>query len=591
MLCGRSLGKYEILARIATGGMASIYVARSIGVAGFERLFAIKVLHSHLAHEREFIAMFLDEAKLAARIRHSNVLSAIDVCDTVDTGYYLVMDYVEGDHLGALLSAANQKDTRLPVNEALRIFLDALTGLAAAHELSDETGHRLNLVHRDVSPQNILVGTDGVSRLTDFGVAKAESCMSTTRSGEVKGKIAYMAPECAFEGPVDQRSDLFAMGVVLWECVTGRRLFRAENQAATLNMICNEPIAAPSTVDPQLAPLDPVLEKALSRDPNLRFQTAVAFMDAIENVGARVGGLASRRSVSNSVKELVKEKLERDRKLIRNAVVTSGVSPRTDTPSLSMGERISHIRIKNSGEDDPAEARDSDSEPEAVIEESPQESKSETPSKISGVRKRSVLQRLRVKWLLGGVAGGATITIALAALYSFLSTPASIDTRSLELAKIKPMLSYRPRRDFQKLSTKQPTVERAASDTSEKGSATDANRSYPRTSSRKDRSSEVVLSAQKGDTSASSDQRHQQVQKKPSFDSAETEIIPANPFYRSSKQELNPRPLSTARSSNDSSATIPDNPFEPSGETPKRRKSRLPSQTATAGSIPDNPFD
>ena len=211
-LAGRRLGRYEVLARLASGGMAGVYVARALGVAGFERLFAVKVLHPHLAHEQEFITMFLDEARLAARIRHPNVVPTIDISDTQDAGYYLVMEYIEGDHLGALLQQAYKLGTRLPPPIALRVIVDALEGLAAAHELTDESGRRINLVHRDVSPHNVMVGTDGIARITDFGVAKAEVRLSTTREGQFKGKLAYMAPEHASTGEADQRSDLFSAG-------------------------------------------------------------------------------------------------------------------------------------------------------------------------------------------------------------------------------------------------------------------------------------------------------------------------------------------------------------------------------------------
>ena len=156
--------------------------------------------------------MFLDEARLAARIRHPNVVPTIDISDTQDAGYYLVMDYIEGDHLGALLQKAYKLGARLPAPIALRVIVDALEGLAAAHELTDESGRRINLVHRDVSPHNIMVSTDGIARITDFGVAKAEVRLSTTRQGQFKGKLAYMAPEHASTGEADQRSDLFSAG-------------------------------------------------------------------------------------------------------------------------------------------------------------------------------------------------------------------------------------------------------------------------------------------------------------------------------------------------------------------------------------------
>jgi eukaryotic-like serine/threonine-protein kinase len=306
-----------------------VYVARALGVAGFERLFAVKVLHPHLAHEQEFITMFLDEARLAARIRHPNVVPTIDISDTQDAGYYLVMDYIEGDHLGALLQRAYKLGTRLPFPITLRIMVDTLEGLAAAHALTDESGRRINLVHRDISPHNVMVSMDGIARITDFGVAKAEVRLSTTEQGQFKGKLAYMAPEHASTGDADQRSDLFSVAIILWECLTGTRLFRAENQAATLNKICIEPIPMPSLVDPALEPFDTVLARGLARDLDERYQTAEEFAEAIEERADALGGLANQRAVAKLVREFAGEKIDRDRELIRHAIAEIG-SPGID---------------------------------------------------------------------------------------------------------------------------------------------------------------------------------------------------------------------------------------------------------------------
>ena len=316
---GHRLGRYEVLSRLASGGMAVVYVANAQGAAGFERLVAIKVLHANLAYEDEFIRMFLDEARLAARIRHPNVVATIDISDTPDAGYYLVMEYVEGDHLGALLSTAHKLEERLPIPVVLRIVIDALGGLGAAHDLRDDDGKRLNLVHRDVSPHNVMVGVDGTSRLTDFGVAKAEDRLTHTRDGQVKGKLAYMAPEQASQGTCDARSDLFAMGIILWECVTGRRMFRAESTAATLNKLLHDEIAPPSAVDPVLAPLDPLLRRALARDTAARFQSAEEMIEAIEALAPSVGGVAPRRAVAKAVERYASEKLVRDRRVVEGA--------------------------------------------------------------------------------------------------------------------------------------------------------------------------------------------------------------------------------------------------------------------------------
>jgi hypothetical protein len=344
-LAGRKLGRYEVLARLASGGMAGVYVARAIGVAGFERLFAIKVLHPHLAHEEEFISMFLDEARLAARIRHPNVVPTIDISDTPDAGFYLVMEYIEGDHMGALLQRAWKLGKRLPFPVTLRIVVDALEGLAAAHNLTDETGRHQQLVHRDVSPHNIMVSTDGVARITDFGVAKAEVRLSTTREGQFKGKLAYMAPEHASNGDADQRSDLFSMAIILWESLAGRRLFRAENHAATLNKICLEPIPLLSSVDPGLAVFDGLLEKALARDPDQRFQSAEEFAEAIEEASPLLGGLAKAREVAQLVREYAVEKLTRDADLIRSAIAQLAVSGGASEPPSAIDQAIPIVEM------------------------------------------------------------------------------------------------------------------------------------------------------------------------------------------------------------------------------------------------------
>jgi serine/threonine-protein kinase len=276
--------------------------------------------------------MFLDEARLAARIRHPNVVPTTDISDTEDAGYFLVMDYIEGDHLGALLQQAYRRGTKLPPSVSLRIVVDALNGLGAAHALTDENGQRINLVHRDISPHNIMVSTDGIARITDFGVAKAEVRLSTTQDGQFKGKLAYMAPEHASNGEADQRSDLFSMAIILWESLTGRRLFRAENHAATLHKICLEPIPLLSSVDPALAPFDDVLAKGLERDRDLRFQSAEEFGEAIEERAHVLEGLANPRAVAKLVREYAIEKLERDASLVRAAISEIGAGGDGNAP-------------------------------------------------------------------------------------------------------------------------------------------------------------------------------------------------------------------------------------------------------------------
>lgn len=334
-LIGRRLGRYEVLTQLASGGMATVYVARAQGVAGFERLVAIKVLHPHLAHDEDFISMFLDEARLAAQIRHPNVVGTLDISDTQGDGFFLVMEYVEGDHFGALLRQAAKGGVRLPVPVVARIVMDALTGLSAAHGLTDASGRPLEIVHRDISPHNILVGKDGVARITDFGVAKAQVRLSSTRDGQFKGKLSYMAPEQAASGQADQRSDLFSMGIVLWEALTGRRLFRGENNADVLNRILYAEVPPPSAFEAALAPFDAVAAKALARDPEERFQCADQFLEAVEEAAGQLGGVAMPRGVAREVTRWLGEKIAAEHAAIRNATdalgrsdVTAGSLPR-----------------------------------------------------------------------------------------------------------------------------------------------------------------------------------------------------------------------------------------------------------------------
>jgi eukaryotic-like serine/threonine-protein kinase len=315
----QKLDRYEILAEIASGGMATVYVGR-IASTGFERLVAIKRLHPHLEREREFVEMFLDEARIAARIHHPNVVSTLEFGGSPERGHYLVMDYVEGTTLAKLLAKAAQSGERIPQPVALRIVLDTLSGLHVAHELTGEDGRPMNIVHRDVSPQNILVGVDGTARITDFGVAHAAERLAVTRTGQLKGKLGYMAPEQAKGEPTDRRADVFAMGIILWETLASRRLFRGktETDAETLSRVLYADIPHLSEVLPDVTPLlDQVVSRALERPIGERFPSCADFIDALENVaqqGARVG---SPREVAKYMEQVVGRETEQRRAALR----------------------------------------------------------------------------------------------------------------------------------------------------------------------------------------------------------------------------------------------------------------------------------
>lgn len=279
-----TLGRYEVIAEIARGGMGTVLLARLAGAGGFQRLFAIKLLHRQYLDDPEFIQMLLDEARIAARINHPNVVSIQEVEQSEEYGYFLVMDYVEGFTLSDLSAAAGPLAWTQRSRIVIRVVLDALQGLEAAHNLTDDYGVALNVVHRDVSPQNILVGANGIARVTDFGIAKAAARMSSTRVGQVKGKLAYMSPEQARGKPTDARTDVWAMGVVLWEALAGRRLFRVENESETYQRVLMAPIPRLNDVarDAPAAIAD-VVGHALDRDATRRFGTAREMAIALES--------------------------------------------------------------------------------------------------------------------------------------------------------------------------------------------------------------------------------------------------------------------------------------------------------------------
>jgi serine/threonine-protein kinase len=298
-------GRYETLREIASGGMATVHLGRILGVGGFERVVAIKVMHPHLATDPQFVGMFLDEARLAARVRHPNVVGTIDILED-EIGLFLVMEYIEGPSLTSLLRAAQKRAAPITLGALLRIFLDALAGLHAAHELTDGQGELLNLVHRDVSPQNILVGSDGIARITDFGVARARSRITTTKGHEVKGKMSYLAPEQVRAEPIDRRADIYSAGVILWGLLTGRRMIRADNDGAIIAQILSATRPSPREVNPAVPPaLDDVCMAAIALDPAARPATASLFAEAIEAAAARDGvTIAPSRAVAALVKDL-----------------------------------------------------------------------------------------------------------------------------------------------------------------------------------------------------------------------------------------------------------------------------------------------
>jgi len=275
-------GRYLVHDEIAAGGMATVHLGKTRGPFGFSSTVAIKRLHPHLARDPEFVAMFLDEARLASRVRHPNVVPVLDVF-AEDGDLSLVMEYVEGESLAQLCRHAALAQAEIPVAIAVAITASILHGLHAAHEARDEQGALLGLVHRDVSPQNVIVGTDGVVRLIDFGIAKAAGRRTASRNGQLKGKIAYMAPEQIQRGGVTRRTDVYGAAVLLWELLTGERLFEGETEGMILGRVLDDLVPPPSSLRPGLpAALDEIALRGLDRDQERRFESARAMARALE---------------------------------------------------------------------------------------------------------------------------------------------------------------------------------------------------------------------------------------------------------------------------------------------------------------------
>ena len=328
--------RYELLAPFATGGMASIWLGRIRGKHGFERLVAIKTMLPEHAAENEFHKMLIDEARIASGIRHTNVAEIFDVGD--ENGVlFIVMEWVDGDSLLTIHRALSKMGEKLPLPILLRLTADACRGLHAAHGLRDKSGELLGVVHRDVSPHNILVGADGVAKVIDFGVAKArERLAGQTESGHLKGKVRYMAPEQALGQPVDRRADIWAMGAVLQFLMTGRTPYAASNDLATLHMIATEEPPAPLPFDVPASVVE-VVKRALALRPDQRFPTAEEMAGALE---AALLGLTTPTSVSE-VTKFMSTKLsalgERRQKAVATAVAAAEERERSSIPVTASG--------------------------------------------------------------------------------------------------------------------------------------------------------------------------------------------------------------------------------------------------------------
>lgn len=327
------LGRYRVVDEIGIGGMASVHLGRMDGPGGFQKWVAIKRIHPHLIEDDSFVQMFLDEARVAARISHPNVATVFEL-GKHDDSYWIAMEYLHGEPLRELMRRTEELGQVMPPEIACRVIADAAEGLHAAHELTGKNGERLNLVHRDVTPHNLFVSYDGTTKVVDFGIAKFSSRMSSTRAGTLKGKLAYMSPEQVHGEQIDRRTDVFALGVVLWELTTGQRLFRMESDLDTLAKVqeCNVP--RPSTlVRGYPIDLEKIVMRALAKNRGERFKTAREFSRALQSLLMRRGLFIASDEVSAYVQAIFQERIQKREAHLRWAAeVTQTIS--IDRPNL-----------------------------------------------------------------------------------------------------------------------------------------------------------------------------------------------------------------------------------------------------------------
>jgi serine/threonine protein kinase len=281
---GSPYGPYRLLERVAMGGMAEVFKAKRTGVEGFEKVLAVKRILPHLSENKEFVDMFIDEAKMVAGLAHPNIVQIFDL-GKIEKSYYIAMEYVHGRDLRSILRRARERDVRMPLDLSLLVVSKVSSALEFAHRKKDERGRAMQIVHRDVSPQNILISFEGDVKLTDFGIAKAATKASLTDAGALRGKLLYMSPEQAWGKPMDRRSDIFSLGIVFYEMVTDHRPFLGGSEMSILEMVRECRVAAPSTLNPRIPEkLENVIMMALAREPDDRYQDAAEMHRDLERV-------------------------------------------------------------------------------------------------------------------------------------------------------------------------------------------------------------------------------------------------------------------------------------------------------------------
>src|SRR5216684_5286601 len=306
-------GKYLLLDRIAVGGMAEIFLARQTGVEGFEKTVVLKRIRPHLGDKKSFVRMFLNEAKLAAQLNHPNIIQIHDLGKVGDS-YFIAMEYLFGRDMRRVIPKAEQQGIAFPIVYACKIASQVLEGLFYAHQKTDLQGQPLGIVHRDVTPENIFVSFDGGVKVLDFGIAKAANQVEMTRAGEIKGKLSYMSPEQCMGEPLDNRSDIFSLGVVLYEWVTGFKLFTGESDVAVLKSITDGKIYKPSYFKSDVPePIEQILMRALEKDPGQRYQSAWEMQYELDRFLAGNEFTPSNQHLATFMKQLFADEMDAER--------------------------------------------------------------------------------------------------------------------------------------------------------------------------------------------------------------------------------------------------------------------------------------
>jgi serine/threonine-protein kinase len=317
--------RYKVLEKIASGGMAEVFRAESAGLEGFKKTVAIKRVLPHLSEKKQFIGMFLDEARVSAQLSHSNCVQVFDI-GVGDNTYFIVMEYVDGADLKGVIEHRKKSSTPFPVEEACLICVRICEGLSYAHELTDHGGESLHIVHRDMSPPNVLITRFGEVKIVDFGLAKANSQLEKSEPGIIKGKFSYLSPEAAQGLPVDAKTDIFAVGIILWELLAGRRLFMGETDLETVRMVQQARVPSIRQINPKVTvELERVIMRALAGDPAARYQTARDFGRDLNNMLFHMGRAVSSFDIAQLVEpiRLEREDKKRHQKYDRRSIIGS----------------------------------------------------------------------------------------------------------------------------------------------------------------------------------------------------------------------------------------------------------------------------